>query len=97
MSPIFICLNVDGAVHSSVVTDPVVPVVEPPAISTTYRLAVSIPVETPEGELVEGEAIVDIEYDSVKNTLSVQDLDEDAGIIHEDTFQVPIENPTIKP
>ena len=71
-------------------------VVEPPAISTTYRLAVSIPVETPEGELVEGEAIVDIEYDSVKNTLSVQELDEAAGIIHEDTFQVPIENPTMR-
>ena len=70
--------------------------VEPPAVSTVYRFAVSIPVETQEGDLVEGEAVVDIEYDSAKNTLSIQDLDEDAGIIHEDTFQVPIENPTMR-
>ena len=60
-----------------------------------YRFAVSVPVETRRGEVVEGEAIVDIEYDRDSNIISVQTLDEDASVITEEKFQVPIEDPTM--
>ena len=70
--------------------------VSPSAIATVYRFAVSVPVETREGEIVEGEAIVDIEYDRDSNTISVQTLDEDASVITEEKFQVPIEDPDMR-
>ncbi|HAH51548.1 MAG TPA: hypothetical protein DCL80_09925, partial [Balneola sp.] len=68
----------------------------PQAISTAYRFAVSVPVQTAEGETIEGESIVDVDYDSESNTLSVQDLDQDGNIITEEKFEVPIKDPTMK-
>ena len=74
-------------------------VVEPHAISTTYRFAVSVPVETRQGELVEGEAIVDIDYDSETNHIRVVQIDEDAYPIIDEGYaelEIPIENPTMR-
>ena len=68
----------------------------PQAISTAYRFAVSVPVQTAEGEMIEGESIIDVDYDSESNTLSVQDLDQDGNIITEEKFEVPIKDPTMK-